>query len=147
MPEGTPPRRQPPGSPGLATLIEGWQQYFEILWRVTRQDGHALVGGYITNAWGYPAEEVRVLVRGYDASGRQAGQLIAWGPNEIEPGDRVYFDVTVPAGVATYDVSIFSGSGGGAPGDGPREASAAACARLDAQGATRRSQHGCWHQA
>src|SRR5262249_46180125 len=50
----------------------------------------------------------RVLVNGYDSSGTQTGQVIAWGPNEIQPGDRVYFDVTVPAGAATYDVSIFS---------------------------------------
>jgi hypothetical protein len=54
--------------------------------------------------------DVRVLVKGYDASGTQVGQLIAWGPNEIEPGDHVYFDVTVPAVAATYDVSIFSGT-------------------------------------
>lgn len=102
----TTPTTWQPGD--LQPLIAGWQQYFQILWRVTHQGGDALVGGYITNAWGYPAEEVRVLVKGYDASGSQVGQLIAWGPNEIEPGDRVYFDVTVPAGAATYDVSVFS---------------------------------------
>ena len=102
----TTPATWQPGD--LQPLIMGWQQYFQILWGVTRQDGDALVDGYITNTWGYPSEEVRVLVKGYDASGRQVGQLIAWGPNEIEPGDRVYFDVTVPAGAATYDVSIFS---------------------------------------
>lgn len=92
----------------LQPLIIGWQQYFEILWGVTRQDGGALVEGYITNTWGFVAEEVRVLVTGYDSSGTQVGQLIAWGPNAIEPGARVYFDVTVPLGAATYDVSIFS---------------------------------------
>ena len=48
------------------------------------------------------------FVKGYDASRTQVGQLIAWERNEIEPGDRVYFDVTVPAGAATYDVSIVS---------------------------------------
>ncbi len=36
------------------------------------------------------------------------GNVIAWGPNEINPGGRVYFDVTVPGGAASYDVSIFS---------------------------------------
>jgi hypothetical protein len=86
----------------------GWPQYFQILWGVTPQDGDALVDGYITNTWGFTAQKVRVLVNGYDAAGKQVGQLIAWGPNEINPGGRVYFDVTAPAGAATYEVSIFS---------------------------------------
>jgi hypothetical protein len=61
----------------------GWQQYFEILWGVTpRQDRDALIEGYITNTWGFAVREVRVLVNGYDSSGTQTGQLIAWGPNE-----------------------------------------------------------------
>jgi hypothetical protein len=92
----------------LQPLVEGWPRYFQVLWEVTRGDGDDLVDGYITNTWGYATQEVRVLVTGYDGSGRQVGQLIAWGPNAIQPGDRVYFDVTVPAGAATYDVSIFS---------------------------------------
>jgi hypothetical protein len=57
---------------------------------------------------GFAAREVRVLVGGYDPSEHQTGQVIAWGPTAIQPGDRVYFDVTVPAGAAPYDVSIFS---------------------------------------
>jgi len=89
-------------------LIIGWPQYFEILWVVTRQDQGAFIEGYITNTWGFAVREVRVLVNGYDASGTQTGQVIAWGPNAIQPGERVYFDVTVPAAAATYDVSIFS---------------------------------------
>jgi hypothetical protein len=92
----------------LEPLIVGWPKYFEIRWGVTPRGQDALVDGYITNTWGYPMRDVRVLVKGYDASGTQVGQLIAWGPNEIEPGDHVYFDVTVPAVAATYDVSIFS---------------------------------------
>ena len=70
-------------------------------WGVTPRGRDALVDGYITNTWGYPMRDVRVLVTGYDASGRQVGQLIAWGPNEIDPGSRVYFDVTVTGGAAS----------------------------------------------
>jgi hypothetical protein len=92
----------------LQPLIIGWQQYFRIQWTATPSGGATLIDGYITNTWGFTAQRVRVLVNGYDASGRQVGQLIAWGPNEITPGVRVYFDVTVPSGAATYDVSIFS---------------------------------------
>jgi hypothetical protein len=50
-----------------------------------------------------------LLVNGYDASGEMVGQLISWGPNEIDPGNRVYFNVPVPT-ATTYDVSIFSWS-------------------------------------
>ncbi len=84
----TTPTTWQPGN--VQPLIIGWQQYFEILWGVTLQDGDALIEGYITNTWGFAAREVRVLVNGYDSSGTQTGQAIAWGPNEIAPGDRVY---------------------------------------------------------
>lgn len=100
-------------------LIFGWQRYFEILWVVTRQDQGAFIEGYITNNWGFAVREVRVLVNGYDSSGTQTGQAIAWGPNEIAPGDRVYFDVTVPAAAATYEVSVFSWKWTWPPSAGP----------------------------
>jgi hypothetical protein len=102
----TTPATWQPGN--VQPLISGWQQYFGILWSVTRHDQDALIEGYITNNWGFAVREVQVLVNGYDSSGAQTGQVIAWGPNAIQPGDRVYFDVTVPAGAATYDVSVFS---------------------------------------
>jgi hypothetical protein len=102
----TTPATWQPGN--IRPLISGWPQYFEILWGATRRDQDVLIEGYITNTWGFAVRDVRVLVDGYDSSGRQTGQVIAWGPNAIQPADRVYFDVTVPAGAATYAVSIYS---------------------------------------
>ena len=100
---------QATGNPGnIQPFTIGWQQYFDIRWAVARQDRNALLDGYITNTWGMPARDLRVLVNAYDASGARTGQVIAWGPKEIDPGSRVYFDVRVPAGAATYDVSILS---------------------------------------
>jgi hypothetical protein len=92
----------------LQPFTVDWQQYFDIRWGVTHQDRGVLVGGYITNTWGMPVRDVRVLVNAYDASGARTGQVMAWGPKEIDPGGRVYFDVTVPGEAATYDVSILS---------------------------------------
>jgi hypothetical protein len=92
----------------LQPLIIGWQQFFRIQWTATPEGGGTLIDGYITNTWGFTAQRVRVLVAGHDATGKQVGQLIAWGPNEINPGGRVYFNVQVPGGAASYDVSIFS---------------------------------------
>src|SRR5262245_639835 len=70
----------------LQPLTIGWQRYFEVEWTATRQDEGVLIGGYITNTWGFAFREVRVLVNGYDGAGQQVGQMIAWGPNAIEPG-------------------------------------------------------------
>jgi len=93
----------------LQPLIIGWQQFFRIQWDATSQSGQPVVEGYITNVWGFTALNVRLLVNGYDASGQMVGQLISWGPNEIDFGSRVYFTVPLPP-AATYEVSIFSWS-------------------------------------
>lgn len=100
------PHAWQPGN--LQPLTVGWQQYFRIQWTATPERGGTLIDGYITNTWGFPAQRVRVLVTGYDGTGKQVGQVIAWGPNEITPGGRVYFDVQVPGGAASHEVSIFS---------------------------------------
>jgi hypothetical protein len=96
----TPGNRQP--------LIVGWQQYFRVQWDATRKNGQTIVEGYISNTWGFAAQQIQLLVTGYDASGKALGQLISWGPNEIDPGDRQYFNVAVPPGATTYDVAIFA---------------------------------------
>ena len=91
----------------LQPLVVGWQQFFRVQWDATPQNGQSLVEGYITNVWGFPALNLQLLVTGYDASGRQVGQLIAWGPSEIDFGARVYFNVPAPA-AASYDVAVFA---------------------------------------
>jgi hypothetical protein len=109
----TPGNRQP--------LIVGWEQYFRVQWDATRKNGQTIVEGYISNTWGFAAQRIQLLVTGYDARGTSLGQVIAWGPNEIDPGDRRYFDVPVPPGAASYDVAIFAwtwvqtGGGGDLP--------------------------------
>jgi hypothetical protein len=111
----TGPATWQPGN--LQPLVIGWQQFFRVQWDATRQNGQPLVEGYITNVWGFTALSLQLLVTGYDASGQQVGQRIAWGPSEIDFGARVYFNVPVPA-AATYDVAVFawswvqSGNGG-----------------------------------
>jgi hypothetical protein len=106
----TPGNRQP--------LIVGWQQFFRIQWDGTMRNGAALVEGYITNTWGFTAQRIQLLVTGYDASGQQLGQVVAWGPNEITPGGRRFFNVPVAPGASTYDVAMFAWdwvqTGGGA---------------------------------
>jgi hypothetical protein len=90
------------------SLIRGWEQYFRIQWDATTKNGPTIVEGYISNIWGFTAQQIQLLVTGYDATGKQLGQVIAWGPNEIDPGTRRYFSVPVPPGATTYDVAIFA---------------------------------------
>jgi hypothetical protein len=101
----TGPASWQPGN--LQPLVIGWQQFFRVQWDVTEQHGETLVEGYIMNVWGFAALNLQLLVTGYDASGRQVGQRIAWGPSEIDYGARVYFNVPVPA-AASYDVAVFA---------------------------------------
>jgi hypothetical protein len=99
-------------------LIAGWQQFFRVQWESTTRNERTSVQGYISNTWGFTAQRIRLLITGYDASGQALGQVIAWGPNEIDPGGRRFFDVPVPPGASTYDVAIFAWdwvqTGGGA---------------------------------
>jgi hypothetical protein len=96
----TPANRQP--------LILGWQQFFRIQWDGATRNGQTSVEGYITNTWGFPAQRIQLLITGYDATGQQLGQLIAWGPNAITPGGRRFFSVPVAPGASTYDVAMFA---------------------------------------
>jgi len=96
----TPGNRQP--------LILGWQQFFRIQWAGTTRNGQTVVEGYIENTWNFPALRIQILITGYDAAGQQLGQLIAWGPREITPGGRRFFNVAVAPGASTYDVAMFA---------------------------------------
>jgi len=100
----TPTRWQ---SSNASPLIIGWEQFFRVQWSVGHVSRQRVVEGYITNTWGFPATGLQLLVSGYDASGRKLGQLVAWGPAEIDPGSRVYFDVPVPP-ATSYGVAIYS---------------------------------------
>lgn len=91
----------------LRPLIVGWEQFFRVQWNTTKVGGQPAVEGYITNTWGFAATNVQLLVRGFDGSGKMVGQLVAWGPKEVDPGGRVYFDVPVPR-AASYEVAIFA---------------------------------------
>ena len=102
--EGTPTRWP---SANMSPLVVGWQQFFQVQWSVATAQRQRVVEGYITNTWGFAAADVRLLVNGYDAAGRKLGQLVAWGPMEIDPGSRAYFDVSVPP-AASYEVAILS---------------------------------------
>lgn len=80
----TPGNRQP--------MVVGWQQFFRIQWDASKRGDHTVVEGFITNTWGFTALRMQLLVTGFDASGTSLGQVIAWGPNEIDPGARMFFN-------------------------------------------------------
>src|SRR5262245_27690161 len=102
----TPPTTWIPGN--QQPLILGWQQFFSIQWDGTTRGGQTFVEGYISNTWGFTAQRIQLLIAGYDATGQQLGQVVAWGPNEITPGGRRFFSVPVAPGASTYDVAMFA---------------------------------------
>jgi hypothetical protein len=89
-------------------MIAGWQQFFRIQWDATKRGDREAVEGFITNIWGFTALRMQLLVTGFDTSGTSLGQVIAWGPSEIDPGARMFFTVPVPPGATTYEVAIFA---------------------------------------
>ena len=101
-----PPTAWPPGN--RQPLILGWQQFFRIQWDSTTRNGQTSVEGYVANDWNFPAQRIQLLITGYDAAGQHLGQIIAWGPNEINPGGRRFFSVPVAPGATTYDVAMFA---------------------------------------
>jgi hypothetical protein len=66
-------------------MIAGWQQFFRIQWDATKRGDREAVEGFITNIWGFTALRMQLLVTGFDTSGTSLGQVIAWGPSEIDP--------------------------------------------------------------
>ena len=69
------------------------------------QTGQA-VRGYITNEYGDPAEPLRLLAQGLDASGAVVGQQIAWVPEGVGGFERAYFEISRLPTADHYRVSV-----------------------------------------
>ena len=93
---------------GLTPLVSGWERFFAITSETVQSGGKTRVVGYLTNEGGFVAARMRLLIDGLDASGRIAGQSIAWVPSPNPgPSGRVYFDEPAPAGVR-HRVGVFA---------------------------------------
>lgn len=81
-------------------------RYFRLQWETEQaRDGSPRVTGYLYNDNVMWAVNVRLLVETLDAAGRTVGKTRDF-VNDVPPEGRSYFDVNVPAGGATYRVSV-----------------------------------------
>lgn len=81
-------------------------RYFRYEWQVERGTGGSpRLTGYVHNDSGMWAARVQLLVEALDASGRPVSKTRDY-VSDLPPEGRASFDVTVPAGGATYRVRV-----------------------------------------
>ena len=82
--------------------------YFRIEWEVDHASSDTpRITGYVYNDRGLWAQNIRLLVEAVDAAGHTVSTTRGY-VSDVPPAGRSYFDVTVPAGGATYRVSVES---------------------------------------
>ncbi len=67
-----------------------------------------MVWGYIYNAYGQSADNVRYVVEGLDGSGQVTSSTIGRVLGTAPALTRTYFEVPVPAGLSQYRVRVLS---------------------------------------
>jgi hypothetical protein len=96
------------GAQALTPLEVDWEQIFRLEWQVTERDGRALIFGKIYNVSFYGVSRIQLLVDHLDAGGRAVAQQIAWLGFSLQPGESVFFDVSVPSRDVKYDVRVYA---------------------------------------
>jgi hypothetical protein len=94
------------GPPSYGTY--GADSYFKVEWQPDERRGRPVVSGYVTNQFGLPTRNVRLLVDALDAAGNVTARQIGYVNGYVTPGSRVYFEVPVPAKASAYRVSVLS---------------------------------------
>lgn len=82
--------------------------------------GRPMVAGHVQNRRGLQATHVQLRVEALNAAGAVAGSGVRFLDRDINPNDRVYFEITPPAEGVAYRVTVHyvswqpGGGGGGA---------------------------------
>ncbi len=104
-----------PATP-LTPHTAGWEQFFTVRWDTTARGGRPTVEGRVRNEWGFPANQIQLLVDALDANGRVVAQRVTWLGADLPPGVAAPFSVPAPP-AAAYRVSVYAfnwiQSGGG----------------------------------
>lgn len=98
------------GPPGpLQPLVIGWERFFKLEWQAGMRGDRPVVWGHILNDYGFPADNVQLLVEGIGPGGEVLGQRVAWlGGGILAPGMRAYFEIPPPVIAPAYRVSVFA---------------------------------------
>jgi hypothetical protein len=94
--------------PRLQPIVVDQEQIFDITWRIDELEGRPILDGYIANKSFYWAARIQLLVDQLDATGRVVHQQLAWLGVVLFPGERSYFDVSVPDAKARYTVQVYA---------------------------------------
>jgi hypothetical protein len=83
--------------------------------------GQSVVTGCVYNKRSLQAARVQLRVEVLDAAGAAVATDVRFLDRDINPGDRVFFEVTPPAEGAAYRVTVYyvfwgAGTGGGGGG-------------------------------
>jgi hypothetical protein len=83
--------------------------YFSLEWGVGKaRSGQLVITGYISNNFSLWADNVRLLVEVLDPADRVVANTIGYVDGWVQPNDRAYFWVPVPAGGVAYRVTVHS---------------------------------------
>jgi hypothetical protein len=92
----------------LTPRTANWDQFFQVDWNVVRRGAQPVVEGRVRNDWGFPANQIQLLVDALDADGRVVAQRVTrLGANELPPGIAAPFSVSAPP-AAGYRVSVYA---------------------------------------
>ena len=94
---------------------------FSVETHADTRKGRPVAMGYVFNKRNLQATHVQLRVESLDASGAVVGSAIRFLDRDINPNDRVYFEVSPPAQGASYRVTVHYVSwapGGGGAGSG-----------------------------
>jgi hypothetical protein len=97
--------------------VVGPESDLRIEWEQHPSGRGPVIAGYVHNASGMTAANVRVLVEGLDGTGRPVSATVGYVVGTVPGFNRTYFELRAP-GAASYRVSVVSyewikGGGGG----------------------------------
>ncbi len=112
---------RPDGRTGVESYVTpNAERYFRIELEPHQSKRGFAVEGYIYNTYGASADRVMVRVDGLDSNGTVLSRTTRYITGGVPRFGRSYFQIRVPAGAATYRMTILSfdwingGGGGGA---------------------------------
>lgn len=81
--------------------------YFRIDWQTVAGPKGPLLEGYVYSQAAMMADRMRLSIEVRDASGRAVGTTTTWVMGGVPPGNRAWFQTSVPP-AASYQVEILS---------------------------------------
>jgi hypothetical protein len=98
----------PQPSAEVTTLSPAWPNWFTLDWtQEAEPSGSRKISGYVRNAYGEEATEVRLLTQALDKSGAVVGQRFTWAGN-VTGLSRVYFEVRNMPAAESYRVTVWA---------------------------------------